>query len=247
MGSEGERAARVKKIRLDRWLSNMGYGSRREVKSWIQSGAVQVNGEVVTIPKQLVATDAQVCLDAQQIAYREYVYYLLHKPAGVLSATRDRRQTVLDLLNEADRRPNLFPVGRLDRDTTGLLLITDDGRLGHALLAPKNHIAKTYEAWVDEPLSEADQAAFLAGFDLQPEGIHTMPAQLKWFTPQHAYVTISEGKYHQVKRMFAFCGKTVLRLHRCAMGPLDLGNLPCGAYRPLTEQEVEALRQCVGL
>lgn len=247
MGNESAGAGRVKKIRLDRWLSNMGYGSRREVKSWIQSGAVQVNGVVVTLPKQLVTTDARVCFDKKRIVYQEYVYYLLHKPAGVLSATRDRRRTVLDLLKETDRRPNLFPVGRLDLDTTGLLLITDDGRLGHALLSPKNNIPKTYEAWVDKPLSEVDQAAFLEGFDLQPEGIRTLPAQLKCCTPQHAYVTISEGKYHQVKRMFAFCGKTVLRLHRCAMGPLHLGDLSYGAYRPLKEEEVEALRQCVKL
>ena len=234
-------------IRLDKWLSHQGFGSRREVNALIRSGRVQVNGKVVTIPKTAIAETDYVQCDTETIRYQQYVYFLLHKPKGVLSATRDRRQTVLDLLRPEDRIRPLFPVGRLDRDTTGLVLLTDDGRLAHALLSPRRHVEKEYFAEVDIPIDEALIARFAEGIHLQPENILTRPAQLSMRQDGRVSVIITEGKYHQVKRMFAAGNRTVLSLHRHRMGPLELDDdLAEGRYRPLSEEEIEQLRIAAG-
>lgn len=234
-------------IRLDKWLSHQGFGSRREVNALIRSGRVQVNGKVVTIPKTAIAETDHVQCDTETIRYQQYVYFLLHKPKGVLSATRDRRQTVLDLLRPEDRHRPLFPVGRLDRDTTGLVLLTDDGRLAHALLSPRRHVEKEYFVEVDIPIDETLITRFAEGILLQPENILTRPAQLFMRQDGRASVIITEGKYHQVKRMFAAGNRTVLSLHRHRMGPLELDDdLAEGQYRPLSEEEIEQLRIAAG-
>lgn len=236
------------RIRLDKLLANMGIGSRKEVKEYIVKGHVRVNGKVELSPKKIICTELdQITLDDRIIEYQKYVYYMLNKPDGVISATRDRRTTVLDLINDEDKRDALYPVGRLDIDTTGLLLITDDGRLGHKLLSPKNDIKKVYLAEVDEKLSEEDVEKFSKGFLLQPENIYTKDAKLEILQDQLGKVTISEGKYHQVKRMFEKCGKAVLRLKRISMGSLILDNgLEEGEYRPLTDDEKEKLFSLIG-
>ncbi|WP_075967952.1 pseudouridine synthase [Murdochiella massiliensis] len=234
-------------MRLDKWLSHQGLGSRREVNALIRSGRVQVNGKVVTIPKTAIAETDLVQCDTQAIRYQQYVYFLLHKPKGVLSATRDRRQTVLDLLRPEDRLRPLFPVGRLDRDTTGLVLLTDDGRLAHALLSPRRHVEKEYFVEVDIPIDETLITRFAEGILLQPENILTRPAQLSMRQDGRASVIITEGKYHQVKRMFSAGNRTVLSLHRHRMGPLELDDdLAEGQYRPLNEEEIEQLRIAAG-
>ncbi|MDY3051765.1 MAG: 16S rRNA pseudouridine(516) synthase [Ndongobacter sp.] len=235
------------RIRLDRLLANIGVGSRNEVKNYIRDGLVRVNGEVERISKRIVDTGDDISVGDQVLLYQQYAYYMMNKPAGVLSATRDRRETVLDLLEESDLRRDLFPVGRLDRDTTGFLLLTDDGRLGHALLSPRHHVSKRYLVKTEKPLSQRDVSAFERGFDLHPEGIHTLPAKLELLGSCEAIVTIFEGKYHQVKRMFELCGNAVLQLHRLSMGPLELDEaLQPGEYRPLSDEELEKLREEAG-
>lgn len=235
------------RIRLDRYLANNGVGSRKEVKELIRDGHVKVNGVVETSAKRVIMVSDAVSVRDSVLAYMRYVYYMLNKPAGVLSATNDRRETVVDLIEEADRRQGLFPVGRLDIDTTGLLLITNDGRMGHELLAPRKKVSKRYIAEVDQPLTAADIERFRSGFFLEPERIQTMPAKLCILDEYRAAVEIFEGKYHQVKRMFAACGKTVTALRRESMGPLVLDPLlEPGEYRPLSEEELNELRQVIG-
>lgn len=235
------------RIRLDKWLSHQGLGSRKEVNALIRAGRVMVNGQVVTVPKCAVDDTDSVQCDMNDVSYPRYAYFLLHKPKGVLSATRNKRQTVLDLLRPEDRFRPLFPVGRLDRDTTGLVLLTDDGRLAHALLSPRRHVEKEYFAEVDVPIDDALIALFAEGIPLEPEGIITRPAKLCLREDGRVSVTITEGKYHQVKRMFAAGNRTVLALHRHRMGPLVLDeNLAEGQYRPLCEKEIEQLRLAAG-
>lgn len=234
------------KMRLDKYLSNMGVGSRKEVKAMIQKNMVTVNGAVVTVPKKIVDTEDDITVSGEAIAFQAYVYLMLNKPQGVISATRGREETVLDLVPESYRHRDLFPVGRLDKDTVGLLLITDDGRLGQQLLSPKNHVAKRYLATVDADIPESAPAAFQAGFDLEPEGVHTKPADLAILDARRAIVTIHEGKYHQVKRMFAFVGTEVIHLKRLSMGSLALDeSLAEGEIRELTEDEIAALQNDV--
>ena len=177
-------------VRLDKWLSNQGYGSRREVNLLIRSGRVRVDGQAVTVPKTKVLTSACVQLDTQDIPYREYVYFLLHKPAGVLSATCDKRETVLDLLRPEDRVRPIFPAGRLDRDTTGLVLLTDDGPLAHAILSPRHHIEKEYFATLDGPVDTALVEHFREGILLEPEHIVTRPAPCEAPEPYPAPVLL---------------------------------------------------------
>lgn len=234
------------KMRLDKYLSNMGVGSRKEVKAMIQKNMVTVNGAVVTVPKKIVDTEDDITVSGEAIAFQAYVYLMLNKPQGVISATRGREETVLDLVPESYRHRDLFPVGRLDKDTVGLLLISDDGRLGQQLLSPKNHVAKSYLATVDADIPESAPAAFQAGFDLEPEGVHTKPADLAILDARRAIVTIHEGKYHQVKRMFAFVGTEVIHLKRLSMGSLALDeSLAEGEIRELTEDEIAALQNDV--
>ena len=199
-------------------------------------------------PEQKIAETAAVCLRGQPLRYQTYHYYMLHKPAGVLTATEDRRQpTVLDLLPAEYRRIGVAPVGRLDKDTTGLLLLTDDGELAHRLLSPKYHVDKRYLARVDGPLSQADVDAFASGITLS-DGTECLPAGLELLPENRCIVTLRQGKFHQVKRMLASRGAPVITLHRLSMGTLSLPeDLLPGRWRPLTAEETAALRQSCGL
>lgn len=241
--AEREEGIFVVMMRLDKLLAHQGWGTRKEVNALIREGHVRVNGVPVTLPKTKVETDDAIAVDDTTVSYQKYVYYMLNKPMGVISATRDRRTTVVDLLAPCDREGReLFPVGRLDKDTTGLLLLTDDGALAHALLSPKRHVPKTYRATLDAPLAEEDIDSLRHGILLLPERIVTQPAEVVREEACVYRVTIQEGKYHQIKRMFAYCQRTVNALERLSMGPLELDpTLAPGAYRPLTGEEREAL------
>lgn len=235
-------------IRLDKYLADMGCGTRQEVKKLIRSGQVSVDGAVVKKPETKVEQTVQeVCLNGEKIGYESFEYYMLNKPAGVISATEDRScQTVVDLIKEKKRK-DLFPVGRLDKDTEGLLLITNDGALAHRLLSPKKHVDKCYFARVSGKVTEDDVRSFENGVNIgspeQPE--ITMPAKLEIITSDEISqirLTIQEGKFHQVKRMFQAVGKEVIYLKRLRMGTLVLDeNLSVGEYRPLTKEELEKL------
>ena len=229
--------------RLDKFLASQGFGTRKAVGRLIRSGAVAVDGVSQRDPSAKVDPEAaQVTVNGIPVRYSKYLYILMNKPAGVLSATEDRRQkTVLDLLPEGLRRRGLFPAGRLDKDTTGLLLITDDGELAHKMLSPKSHVYKQYRAQLDAPVEEADIQAFAAG--VAWEGEQYAPARL-WVEqdPRAAFVEIREGRFHQVKRMFQARGKTVLQLKRLKIGGLWLDStLQEGECRLLTPQEIQAI------
>lgn len=226
--------------RIDKLLSATGRWSRKEVKELVRQGRVLIDGKAVLRPEEK-ADPATVCLtvDGGAVDCSLFVYVMLHKPAGLLSATEDKNQpTVLDLLPPELRRRGLFPVGRLDKDTTGLLLLTDDGGLAHALLSPRKHVDKVYRAEVEGHVDSEDAAALAAGMTLG-DGTVCLPAGLEPVGDGSAcLVTLREGKYHQVKRMLAARGKPVISLHRLSMGPLllDKGLKP-GQWRFLTPQE----------
>lgn len=257
-----------KAVRLDKFLADAGAGTRSEVKKYIQKGQVQVNGKPAKKPELKITEEDQVVFNGQEItAAPEYVYYLFNKPAGCVSATEDNRdKTVLDYIEENDRRKGLFPVGRLDKDTEGLLLITDDGPLAHELLSPKKHVDKTYYAKVSGKVTEEDAEKLAEGVDIGEKAL-TRPARLEILSTweksagsesggsrqaageplslweSEIRLTIHEGKFHQVKRMMEALGKKVLYLKRLSMGPLVLpAELPAGKYRPLTENELELLK-----
>lgn len=235
-------------LRLDKFLANMKVGSRSQVHEIIKAGQVTVNGKVCRSAKQKVKEDAEVLVNGQAVVYQQYHYFLLNKPAGVLSATEDSRQkTVLDLLKDQDRYQKIAPVGRLDKDTTGLLLLTNDGQLAHQLLAPEYHVSKTYYALLAGVADEETAKAIAAGLTLK-DGTELKPGQLKILSQDREQeqseieITITEGKYHQVKRMFASQGMKVLKLKRLSMGPLTLpADLAPGSYRPLTAEELVQL------
>jgi 16S rRNA pseudouridine516 synthase len=236
------------KLRLDKLLGHMGFGSRRELKELIRTRQVWVGGRPASDPGLLVDTTVDaVTVRGQLVQYQPHFWVLLHKPGGVITATEDpRQQTVLDVLPPDLRHRELFPVGRLDKDTEGLLLLTTDGDLAHRLLAPKWHVPKRYWAQLAEPLHEGDIEAFAAGIVLE-DGTECLPAILEPDGPAAAFITVEEGKYHQVKRMFGARGNRVVYLKRLTMGPLTLGELPLGAARPLDQTEVTALYTAVGL
>ena len=227
--------------RLDKLLASTGRWSRREVKLLMKEGRVLVNGVPVRSGEEKVEPSAvRIQVDGGDLVIRTRTYILLHKPAGVLSATEDPRQeTVLDLLTPELRRQGLFPVGRLDKDTEGLLLLTNDGDLAHRLLAPKSHVDKVYYARLDRPLGEADREAFARGITLA-DGLKCMSAGLELLGDgQEVLVTLHEGKFHQIKRMIASRGATVCYLKRISMGPLHLEQtLGRGEYRHLSVEEV---------
>lgn len=233
------------KLRLDKYLADMGLGTRSEVKKAITKGLVEVNGDVVKKPEYKVDTETdEIRHLGKPVGYTEYEYYMLNKPAGVISATEDRRErTVLDLIGSR-RRDDLFPVGRLDKDTEGLLLITNDGALAHRLLSPKKHVDKVYYARIQGRVTEADAEAFARGLDIGDEK-QTLPAELDILDAKEISeirVTIREGRFHQVKRMFQAVGKEVIYLKRLQMGGLKLDeNLRTGAYRELTKEEIDKL------
>lgn len=233
--------------RLDKLLAATGRWSRKEVKELVRQGRVQVDGAVVSRPEDKYDPARDIRVDGQRVGCGGLTYIMLNKPAGLLSATEDARQaTVLDLLDEEHRRRELFPVGRLDKDTTGLLLLTNDGPLAHRLLAPKSHVDKVYLARVDGRVDGEDAAAFAAGLVLG-DGTVCMPAGLEPLEGgSRCLVTLREGKFHQVKRMLAQRGKPVVELERLSMGPLHLDqDLPRGGWRHLTGEEVERLRRSV--
>ncbi|MED1469414.1 pseudouridine synthase [Bacillus salipaludis] len=235
-------------MRIDKMLANLGYGSRKEVKQLLKSGAVKVNDVVVKDAKQHVEPNQEtVTLNGEVIEYKEFIYLMMNKPQGVLSATEDNScETVIDLLELEDQVYEPFPVGRLDKDTEGLLLITNDGQLAHRLLSPKKHVPKTYFAVIDQEVTEEDVRDFGHGVTLD-DGYKTKPGELKILKSglrSDIELTITEGKFHQVKRMFEAVGKKVVYLQRISMGPLALDEtLELGEYRELTEEEVELLME----
>ena len=215
--------------RLDKYLADAGMGTRSEVKNLIRKGRVTVSGEKVTKPDLKVSGDEPVCLDGNKVEKAPvHVYYMLNKPAGVITATEDAREkTVLDLLPQSlpglagARRKKLFPVGRLDKDTEGLLLVTDDGALAHALLSPARHVEKEYYAEIEGSLCSDAEERFRTGMDIGDEK-KTLPAELIMLSDTKVRIILHEGRFHQVKRMIAACGARVTYLKRLRMGPLVL-------------------------
>lgn len=232
--------------RLDKIIASMGRYSRREVKQLVKEGLVLVDGKIArSAEDKYDAEVAEITVAGEALSYRRFTYVMLHKPAGVLSATEDGRgETVLDLLPKEYRKMGLFPVGRLDKDTEGLLLLTNDGETAHELLAPKKHVDKVYFTRVSGTLTQSDCDAFAAGMTLR-DGLVCQSAGLDILSAgqeSEALVTIREGKFHQIKRMLAERGKPVLYLKRLQMGPLKLDDaLHIGEFRLLTPQEIEQI------
>ena len=236
-------------MRLDKFLSHLGFGSRKEVKELLKKTQVEVNQQRVKDGKyQLDLAEDHVTLDGETLRYQEFYYYVLHKPQGVISATTDRsHRTVLDLLKAEDYRSDLFPVGRLDKDTTGLLILTNDGAFSHQLLSPKKHVPKRYRAIVAGVMTAADIQAFREGLRIDGDEL-CLPAELVILRvladtqESEIQLTITEGKYHQVKRMVKAVGKEVLTLHRETMGDFTLpADLARGTYRGMTPAELALL------
>lgn len=234
-------------MRLDKFLAEVGLGSRKEVKQLIKKGQISVNQQKEKSDKRQVDPEKdRIEFDGEKLHYQEYYYYLLHKPAGVVSATEDARdRIVMDVFSPKDYRKDLFPVGRLDKDTEGLLLITNDGKLAHELLSPKKHVEKEYFAEVSGRMTVEDQQQFATGIPL--DGELTLPAEL--FIDEVAEhsskvrIILHEGKFHQVKRMVKSCGKEVTYLKRIRMGEVTLpDDLAKGSYRPLTAEELRLLK-----
>lgn len=237
-------------IRLDKYLADMGIGTRQEVKRYIRKGQVTVNGDFVSAPETKIREgEDEVRVAGKEVGYVSYEYYMLYKPSGVVSATEDPRdRTVIDLIRE-QKRKGLFPVGRLDKDTEGLLLITNDGQLAHRLLSPKKHVDKTYYARVQGRVTEEDVKKFAGGLDIGTVNHEewTAPGVLEIIRSDEEseiLLTIQEGKYHQIKRMFEAVGKRVIYLRRERMGTLCLDErLRPGEYRRLTDKETEELTE----
>lgn len=232
-------------IRMDKYLSEMGIGTRSEVKKYIRQGAVSVDGVTVKVPEHKIDEKRQkVCFQGKAVSYVTFEYYMLNKPSGVISATQDAKEkTVIDLISSKVRK-DLFPVGRLDKDTEGLLLITNDGQLAHQLLSPKKHVDKVYYAKIQGKVTDEDREKFSQGLCIG-SGETVKPSKLEILVSgeiSEIELTIQEGKFHQVKRMFEAVGKKVIYLKRLSMGSLQLDeNLELGEYRPLTKEELEQL------
>ena len=230
-------------MRIDKFLANSGIGTRKEVKELLKKKRISVNDEVVTEAKTHIDEDNDfVAFDGKRIEFKEFLYIMLNKPQDVISATDDERhRTVLDLLEEPLTKVGLFPVGRLDKDTEGLLVLPNDGKMAHELLCPKKHVPKRYYVELKKPLSKEDAVILENGVEL--ETFTTKPARVEFITEDKVYIIISEGKYHQVKRMFKCVGNRVLFLKRTGMGNLGLDeNLASGEYRELTSEELELLQ-----
>lgn len=240
------------KMRLDRWLSTLGVCSRSEGKEWIRRGQISVNGIPARDPAATAETESdRLTVRGAETDGRIMRHLMLHKPAGLLTAARDRKQpTVMDLLPPVYGSIGCMPVGRLDKDTTGLLLLTCDGELSHRLLAPGRHVDKVYEARVEGALGERDVRAFAGGLALSD--FTALPAELEILETgvetSLARVTVREGKFHQVRRMFSAVGHEVLTLHRLSFGPLELDpSLPAGSWRELKAEELRALRAAAAM
>ncbi|MFN3366593.1 MAG: pseudouridine synthase [Exiguobacterium mexicanum] len=232
-------------MRIDKLLANMGYGSRKDVKILLKQGAVRIDDQPVKDAKRQINLEAErVTVHGEVVEYKPFVYLMMNKPAGVISATEDKvESTVVDLIDPAYAHYDLFPIGRLDKDTTGLLLLTNDGAFNHALMSPRKHVDKVYIAEVDGEMTADDVRRFAEGVELE-DGYTTKPARLELLSKSGRRstirLTLSEGKYHQVKRMVAAVGKHVERLERVQIGGLELDlTLEPGAYRELTETEVD--------
>ena len=239
-------------MRLDKFLVACAVGSRTEVKNFLKSGRVTVNGKKEKSAKlQIDEETDEICFDGQKLDYEEFVYYMMNKPQGVISATEDpKHKTVLDLMDDYARAKEVFPVGRLDIDTHGLLLLTNDGKLAHALLSPKRHVDKTYLAQVKGIMTDTDVETFAKGIPLKD--FTCQPAKLELVSidtekeESLVRVTIAEGKFHQVKRMVTYCGKEVVDLQRLTMGTLTLDeNLKRGEWRRLSKEELEGMLESV--
>ena len=239
-------------MRLDKYLVACAVGSRTEVKNFLKAGRVMVNGKKEKSAKLQINEDTdEICFDGQKLEYEEFVYYMMNKPQGVISATEDpKHKTVLDLLDDLARSKEVFPVGRLDIDTHGLLLLTNDGKLAHALLSPKRHVDKIYLAQINGVMTDEDIETFAQGIPLKD--FTCQPAKLELVSVDTeknqslVRVTIAEGKFHQVKRMVAYCGKEVVDLQRLTMGTLTLDeDLKRGEWRRLTKEELEGLLESV--
>lgn len=235
------------RMRLDKFLCDCNLGTRSQIKKDIKAGLVSVNNITVCKPEEKIDENKDMIYYRDQLCvYEKYVYYMLHKPAGVVSATEDKQErTVLDLL-EDDRRTDLFPVGRLDKDTEGLLLITNDGALAHELLSPAKHVEKEYECYLASPLNEEQKMRLEQGVDIGEKTL-TQPAQVHILENLRITLTITEGKFHQIKRMLHAVGNEVTYLKRIRMGTLTLDSqLPRGGCRRLTEEELAKLLKSTG-
>ena len=239
-------------MRLDKFLVACAVGSRTEVKNFLKAGRVTVNGKKEKSAKSQINEETdEIRFDGQKLDYEEFVYYMMNKPQGVISATEDpKHKTVLDLLDDYARAKEVFPVGRLDIDTHGLLLLTNDGKLAHALLSPKRHVDKTYLARINGVMTDADVETFAQGVPLKD--FTCQPAKLELVSIDREKdqslirVTIAEGKFHQVKRMVAYCSKEVADLQRLTMGTLTLDEeLKRGEWRRLSKEELEGLLESV--
>ena len=235
-----------KKMRVDKLLSNVGVASRAELKKYCKQGLISVNGKVINNPGVQVDSESDdIRFNGEKIVYREFVYIMLNKPDGYISATFDKYDPiVLDLIDQSYLVFEPFPVGRLDKDTEGLLVLTNDGQLAHRVLSPKKHVPNTYYAKIQGKVTEEDILAFEKGVILD-DGYETMPSQMNIFKSDDMSdieLTIHEGKFHQVKRMFESVGKKVVYLKRLSMGKLKLDeSLKLGEYRELTEEEVKLI------
>ena len=239
-------------MRLDKFLVACAVGSRTEVKNFLKSGRVTVNGKKEKSAKSQINEETdEIRFDGQKLEYEEFVYYMMNKPQGVISATEDpKHKTVLDLLDDYARAKEVFPVGRLDIDTHGLLLLTNDGKLAHALLSPKRHVDKTYLARINGVMTDADVETFAKGIPLKDFTCQSAKLELVSIDREKeeslVRVTIAEGKFHQVKRMVAYCGKEVVDLQRLTMGTLTLDeDLKRGEWRRLSKEELEGLLESV--
>ncbi len=228
--------------RLDKILANMGFGTRKEVKLLVKSGEVRIDGRIVlTADIKIDPYSSEISVFGRRLEYKKFIYLMLNKPQGYVSATDDKRhKTVADLIPDEYSHYSPFPVGRLDIDTEGLLIMTNDGSLSHELLSPKKHVPKTYYTEINEEITQKDIAAFENGIVLD-DGYKTLPAILEAFG-EGCLVTIYEGKFHQIKRMFQSLGKRVEYLKRIKMGGLSLDeNLPLGQVREITQEEIDKL------
>lgn len=233
-----------KNMRLDKYLCDLNIASRKDLKKIIKTGAVTVNGNKISDPSfHINESKDEVVYNGNKLSYEKFVYFMLNKPNGLVSATEDNiSKTVIDLFNN-ESQSDLFPVGRLDKDTTGLLLITNDGELGHRLTSPAHHVPKTYEVTIEHSLSIDDIKALENGVELTGDGI-TKPASVDIISDTTIHLTITEGKFHQVKRMLAAVNNKVIKLKRLSMGSVFLDeNLKEGEYRRLTDKELELLKQ----
>ena len=237
-----------KKQRIDKILSNLGYGSRAELKRYCKQNIITVNKVAVTNPGlQVDPENDEIIFDGEIVNYREFIYIMMNKPDGYISATFDKHDPiVLDLIDQSYLAFEPFPVGRLDKDTEGLLVLTNDGKLSHRVLSPKKHVPKTYYAKIDGKVTEDDIKAFEEGVVLD-DGYKTMKSQLKILKSDEISeieLTIHEGKFHQVKRMFESVDKKVVYLKRLSMGKLKLDeSLSLGEYRELTDEEVKLIEE----